>query len=49
MESEEDILNNAINSYNQGDYESSLENYNKIIEFNPDSKEAYYNKGIVLQ
>ena len=49
MESEEDIINNAINSYNESNYESSLENYNKIIELNPDSKEAYYNKGIVLQ
>ena len=49
MESEEDLINNALNSYSQGDYSSSLVYYDKIIELNPDSKEALYNKGIVLQ
>ena len=49
MNSEEELINSAINSYNSGNYETSLINYNKITELYPDSKEAYYNKGIVLQ
>ena len=49
MDSDEELLNSAINAYNSKDYTTSLEKYNKLIELYPDSKEAYYNKGIVLQ
>ena len=49
MDSEEELLNNAIESYNSKNYESALENYNKFIELNPDYKEVYYNKGVTLQ
>ena len=49
MESEEDYINEAIKSFNEGNYDSSLQNYSKFLELHPDSKEALYNQGIVLQ
>ena len=49
MESEEDILNEAIKSFNEGNYDTSVKNYSKFLELHPESKEAFYNKGITLQ
>ena len=49
MESEEDILNEAIKSFNEGNYDTSVKNYSKFLELHPESKEAFYNKGIALQ
>ena len=49
MDSDEELLNSALNAYYSKDYTTALEKYNILIELYPDSKEAYYNKGIVLQ
>ena len=49
MDSEEELINNAIESNNSQNYYSALENYNKFIELNPDYKEVHYNKGVTLQ
>ena len=49
MDFDEELLNEAIESFNSKNYEAALENYNKFIESFPDYKEAYYNKGVVLQ
>ena len=49
MDSEEELINNAIESNNSQNYYSALENYNKFIELNPDYKEVHYNKGVTFQ
>ena len=49
MDFDEELLNEAIESFNSKNYEAALEIYNKFIESFPDYKEAYYNKGVALQ
>ena len=44
MDFDEELLNEAIESFNSKNYEAALEIYNKFIESFPDYKEAYYNK-----
>ena len=46
---DQEEMNEAIKLYKEGKYSDSLEQYNKYLEKNPDSKEAHYNKGVTLR
>ena len=43
-----DLINEGVDHFNAGQYYESLSKYKNAISMNPNCKEAYLNKGIVL-
>ena len=46
--SEIDLVNEGVDLYNSGQYQPSLAKYDSALSLNPNCKEAYLNKGILL-
>ena len=46
--SEIDLVNEGVDLFNSGQFQDSLIKYDSAISLNPNCKEAYLNKGIVL-
>ena len=40
-------FSSASRKYNSGDYRGALADYNRAIRFNPNSANAYYNRGLI--
>ena len=44
-----EIMDEAIKLHQAGQYQEALEKYDQYLQSVPDSKEALYNKGVVLR
>ena len=40
------LFNNGVDKYEQGDYQGAIDDWSKVIEVNPQEVDAYYNRGI---